>query len=60
MKCPYIQKQITVEEVSQEFDENECCTAISTKNIKNIELPECLKENCAAWQNGHCSFKGDV
>lgn len=58
MKCPYIQKQITVEETKQEFDDNQCCTAITTKTIKNIELPDCLKEDCAAWNDGRCTYRG--
>jgi hypothetical protein len=57
MKCPYIQKQITLEKCTQEFDDSQCRTEITTKTIKNIELPDCLKENCGAWQNGHCNFK---
>jgi len=58
MKCPYIQKQVTVEETAQEFDDNQCCTSLTTATVKSIELPECLKENCGAWQSGHCNFKG--
>lgn len=58
MKCPYIHKQIAVEETAQEFDENFNCTAITTKTIKNIELPDCLKEDCAAWNDGRCAYRG--
>lgn len=58
MKCPYIQKQVTVEETAQEFDDNQCCTDITTNTIKNIELPDCLREDCAAWNDGRCAYRG--
>ena len=58
MKCPYIQKSITVEETAQEFDDNFNCTAITTETVKNIELPDCLREDCAAWNDGHCAYRG--
>ena len=60
MKCPYLPKSVTAEETAQEFDDNFNCTAITTETVKNIELPDCLKENCGAWQNGHCNFKGNA
>lgn len=60
MKCPYIQKQIYIEETTQEFDDNQCCTEIVTKRVEDIELPDCLEENCGAWQSGSCNFKGNV
>ena len=58
MKCPYIQKSITVEETAQEFDDNFNCTAITTETVKNIELPDCLREDCAAWNDGRCAYRG--
>ena len=58
MKCPYIQKQVTVEETAQEFDDNFNCTDITTTTVKNIELPDCLREDCAAWNDGHCAYRG--
>ena len=58
MKCPYIQRQITVEETAQEFDDNFNCTAITTETVKNIELPDCLREDCAAWNDGRCAYRG--
>ena len=58
MKCPYIQRQITVEETAQEFDDNFNCTDITTTTVKNIELPDCLREDCAAWNDGHCAYRG--
>lgn len=48
MKCPYLPKSVTAEETVNEFDDNQCRTEITTKTIKNIELPDCLKENCGA------------
>jgi len=60
MKCPYIQNQVTVEEIAQEFDDNQCCTAVTTTNVKNVELPDCLQADCVAWRNGHCNFKGNA
>ena len=48
MKCPYIQRQITVEEAAQELDDNQSCTSGTTTTVKNIEPPDCLKENCSA------------
>lgn len=58
MKCPYIQKSITVEETAQEFDDNFNCTAITTETVKNIQLPDCLREDCAAWSDGRCAYRG--
>ena len=58
MKCPYIQKQVTVEETAQEFDDNFNCTDITTTTVKNIELPDCLREDCAAWDDGRCAYRG--
>lgn len=58
MKCPYIQKQVTVEETAQEFDDNQCCTNLTTTTVKNIKLPDCLREDCAAWDDGRCAYRG--
>ena len=60
MKCPYMQKQVIVEETANEFDDNQCCISGTTTTVKNIELPDCLKGNCGAWQNGYCNFKSNA
>lgn len=59
MKCPYNLKRILqVNQNIYEYDENGFNTVHSHKLIENKFLMECLKEDCAVWQDSHCNYKG--
>lgn len=60
MKCPY--NVAIIKQVNQnryEYDENGCSTFHQHKMVEEKLLMDCLKENCAAWQNGQCRYRGD-
>lgn len=60
MKCPYNAK--LVEQVNQnhyEYDENGYNTFHQHKLVEAKMLMDCLEQECAAWQNGRCRYRGD-
>lgn len=60
MKCPYhTEKVVQVNQNTYEYDEDGYNTFHHHKLIEKKHLMECLKENCAAWEKGHCNYKGD-
>lgn len=57
MKCPYIVDYITV--LTDHFkynDENLNVCSYQYKSDMQI-MHDCLQQDCAAWQNGKCTYK---
>lgn len=58
MKCPY--NRITNEYTKYTYDyfENGEMSSCDQLFIQSGVFQECLKEECAAWHNGQCNYKG--
>ena len=58
MKCPYIHKTEFTQNIEKTNPNDE--TGIYDKRIVNtvttFEMADCLKENCAKWQDGKCAM----
>ena len=58
MKCPYIRKSEITQSIEKTNSDDE--TGVYDKRIVNtvttFEMADCLKENCAKWQNGKCAM----
>lgn len=59
MKCPYREELEThiqrwVQLTPEDGDSTKCTTVEQWLH----EWADCLKEECAAWQNGHCCYNG--
>lgn len=56
MKCPYILKTEVTQSIEKTNSDNE--TGVYDQRIVNtvtaFEMADCLKENCAKWQDGKC------
>ena len=57
MKCPYIHKTEVTQSIEKTNSDDE--TGVYDKRIVNtvttFEMADCLKENCAKWQDGKCA-----
>lgn len=61
MKCPYNSDQtVQINFNCYTFDENGNCTKHWHKLVEQRGLMDCLREKCAAWQNGRCQYRGAV
>ena len=61
MKCPYTIDQTAQTNVNQyEYNENGACILHRHILIEQHDLMDCLKEECAAWKNGRCEYRGAV
>ena len=59
MKCPYNIKSIAqVNQYTYEYDENNLTTFSQHKLVERNTFMDCLKEECAAWQNNRCMYRG--
>lgn len=59
MKCPYNSDQTVQINVNcYTFDENGNCTKHRHKLVEQHDLMDCLQEECAAWRDGHCEYRG--
>lgn len=56
MKCPYIENRKSKEEAVYEYDENGMQTKMTVTSWDVACPTECMKEECAAWQNDSCKF----
>lgn len=57
MECPYITDCFTIEETTNDFEDG-CCKS-GTTITKNFVTPHnCLREDCAAWNDGRCAYRG--
>lgn len=61
MKCPYaIDQTVQINVNCYEYNENGNCVKHRQKLVEQHGLMDCLKENCAAWRDGHCEYRGAV
>lgn len=60
MKCPYCCNHQTIQQTTYEYNEDGVITAQTLVESQNLKLHDCLKEECAAWQNGKCAYVGAV
>lgn len=60
MKCPYCVDYITVQQTDVDFDRDGMETGNSVVEVKRCALHDCLREECAAWQDGRCAYVGAV
>lgn len=61
MKCPYNSDQTVQINVNHyTFDENGNCTEHRHKLVERRDLMDCLREDCAAWCDGRCEYRGAV
>lgn len=57
MICPYIVHRRLVVQLVRSFDD-EIDTGHEYVENNLAVCMECQKENCAAWQDGKCNYKG--
>ena len=61
MKCPYNSDQtVQINSNCYTFDENGNCTKHWHKLVEQRDLMDCLREKCAAWQDGRRQYRGAV
>lgn len=61
MKCPYtILDTVQTNTERYGFDENGNCISRRHTLVEQRDLMDCLKEECAAWQDGRCQYRGAV
>lgn len=60
MICPYtIGKQKTVTQFEKSGDDPDGESS-QTVEIVSYELPNCPQNECGAWRDGHCGYRGAV
>lgn len=60
MKCPYA---VNIQQYTQSmngYDEDGNLVNESTMMVELHPFADCLKEECAAWRDGACGYKGAV
>lgn len=58
MKCPY---SVDTEQVNQhryEYNDDSLCVFSEHKLIEHSEFNECFRDECAAFIDGKCTYKG--
>lgn len=58
MKCPYAVDRRTVSQTSFEYDEDGVEVFRQTVEDNTASFLECLREECGAWQDGRCQYRG--
>ena len=56
MKCPYTCNVEQANENTYEFDEEGHNTHHEHKLVEKRQFVECLKEECAVWQDEKCNY----
>ena len=59
MICPYIVHRSVVTQNTSEFDSEDRETGWQQVQRNTATPMECQKENCAAWQDGKCCYRGE-
>jgi hypothetical protein len=55
MKCPY---NVSIETEQTVFEYDKFGFQVFQQTIVKSEMPDCIKEECAAWCDGKCHYKG--
>lgn len=58
MKCPYAITRIVTIHYENHFDENDRNDFSNSTETNAAIFVNCQKENCGAWQDGKCNYKG--
>lgn len=56
MKCPYAVNRKTVSQTTFEHDENGVQIFQQTVEMNNASFPDCLQQECGAWNDGLCQY----
>ena len=61
MICPYnLAKRKSITQTTQEQGSYMDAPDTQTIEVITLEFQDCPKEECGAWKDGHCNFKGAV
>lgn len=61
MKCPYtVDQTVQINVNLYTFDESGNCTKHRHELVEQRDLMDCLREECAAWRDGRCEYRGAV
>lgn len=61
MKCPYTIFDIVQTNVNEfVYDESGNCIRQTHRLAEQKDLMDCLREECAAWRDGRCEYRGAV
>ena len=58
MKCPYTANYRIITQCSREYDEDGQMTISTDIQNQEVQLIDCLKEECAAYKDGQCNYRG--
>ena len=58
MKCPYAVNRQTITETVIEYDDEGNQTGYTEITNNNAAFINCLGEECGAYKNGECCYKG--
>lgn len=58
MKCPYAVNRKTVSQTTFEYDENGVQIFRQTVDNNTASFVASLEENCGAWKDGCCQYRG--
>lgn len=60
MKCPYCCGHKTVQQITFDYDDDGRTTMQTLVENQDIELHDCLREECGAWRDVRCGYVGAV
>ncbi len=58
MKCPYAVTRKLIQQTVYTYSDDGQQTAQQVFETNSAEYIPCLEQECAAWQNGHCCYRG--
>lgn len=58
MKCPYMKTVIDYTHTSTVYNSDGLVKEVISQNIYIDNMRVCIKDDCAAWRNGKCYYKG--
>lgn len=58
MTCPYAVNRTVVTQTTFEYDKDGNQEAQQTIESNAAQFVACAKENCGAWKNGGCAYRG--
>ena len=58
MKCPYAVHRITTTTTEHQYDEESKHIRTNEETTNQAVFVDCMKEECGAWQNGKCNYRG--
>ena len=59
MKCPYNIDIVQICQSAHYYNGKEQLSSVITGLTEQHRFSECLKEECAAFKDGKCNYKGD-